>query len=450
MQKGNAVAKGNDFNRRDLLKWTGAGAAAALLGVDRASASGGQTARPSAARFQAQQYADVTLRVLTQAGVAYEPALKAYAGEFQKNTGAKIEFDFAPWEQLMPKIQADLSAGSPTYDMFCDDIEFQYTIYPSLLPINDLITSRKYDMDGFFQPVYTSGEGVAGGLKGTRFGLPISAGASWVFYRTDLIETFPTTWADYAKVIAEHTGNGMYGLSFAGVSAQLVKLFLARYWSQGDPLLTPDWKPLINSDKGVKAAEMLQEHMKYADPGVLGWDNPDASNAFVNGDAAVMEGWSSFILPSLNDPAKSKVVGKWSVAAYPEKGTGNFTQHNFVILKSTKNPYAAFDFMAYCTGPDTAVNLMLDYQNDSPRKTAWNDPQVVKERPYAPLATAIYDAGKPFTPGLPQWLQLFTNLGDGLSGALSGQQKVPDALNDVAKQWDDAIKQAKPDFDYKE
>jgi len=37
---------------------------------------------------------------------------------------------------------------------------------------------------------------------GVRYGLPIRIGASWVFYRTDLIETFPTTWAEYEEVLA--------------------------------------------------------------------------------------------------------------------------------------------------------------------------------------------------------------------------------------------------------
>ena len=72
----------------------------------------------------------------------------------------------------MPKLQADLAAGTAQYDFFCNDIEFQYTIYPSLLPINDLIAERGYDMEGFFEPIYTYGEGVAGGQEGFATGSP--------------------------------------------------------------------------------------------------------------------------------------------------------------------------------------------------------------------------------------------------------------------------------------
>lgn len=92
-----------------------------------------------------------------------------------------------------------------------------------------------------------------------RFGLPVVSGVSLVFYRKDLIESFPTTWADYEAVLAANTNDTMKGFSFAGVTAQLVKLFLSRYWSQGDALMTPDWQPLINSEKGVMALTMLKD-----------------------------------------------------------------------------------------------------------------------------------------------------------------------------------------------
>lgn len=432
------------LNRRELLKVTGAGVGAAALG------SGvGYRWIPAAA--QDKQYQGITIRGLGLAGAAWNAATDAFAKEFEDLTGATVEWDYQPWEQTMPKVQADLSAGTPQYDILANDIEFQYTIYPSLQPINDLIDSRNYNMDGFFEPVYKYGEGVAGGEAGVRYGLPIRVGASWVFYRTDLIDAFPTTWADYEALLAAQTGNGKYGVAFAGVAAQLVKLFLARYWSQGDPLMTPDWKPLINGEKGVKALTSLHDTMKnYAPPGTLGWDNPDASNAFLNGDVAVLEGWASFILPSLDDPSKSKVAGKWSVAQYPEKGTGNFTQHNMVIFNTSKQIDAAFDYIAYCTAAEQAPRLVGEFKEETPRKSVWVDPAMVAKQPYLATVASAYDVGKPFTPGLPQWLELFIGLAEGLSAAMSDQKSAQDALNDVASKWEDLIKQAPPGWQYTE
>jgi ABC-type glycerol-3-phosphate transport system substrate-binding protein len=432
---------GMNLNRRDLLRIAGASAGAAAIG----GIGGGR------ASAQAKKYDGVTIRGLGLAGTAWNAAVNQFATEFEASTGCKVVWDYQPWEQTMPKIQADLSAGTPTYDFFANDIEFQYTIYPSLMPLNDMITKSGYDMNGFFQPIYKYGEGIAGGQKGVRYGLPIDVGACWVFYRTDLIDKFPDTWDDYYKLLGTLTTGGKYGLSFAGVPAQLVKLFLARFWSKGGKLLTPDWKPSINSDIGIAAVESLKEAKdKYAPPGVLAWDNPDASNAFLNGDAAVLEGWASFILPSLDDPKASKIVGKWNVAKFPENGTGNFTQHNFGIFNTTKNAQAVFDYVAYCTGPANASKVLNDFKGSSPRKTAWLDPAGLKAAPYRQGVVGAYDNGKPFTPGLPQWLELFSGVGDALSAVVSGQKSAKDSLDALASDWKDVLDQAPPDWTYSE
>lgn len=446
------------LNRRDMLKALGllgvgsVAAACGPTGVPVPTAAPAATSAPAEAASSAEglAYEGVTLRMLTQAGTAYEPAFVAWAEEFNAATGATVEFEFAPWETLMPKVQADLASGSPQFDLFCNDIEFQYTIWPNLEPINDFLTASEFDMDGFFAPIYRYGEGIAGN-EGVRYGLPVSSGVSVLFYRTDLIDTFPTTWADYEALLAEQTTGDMYGLAFAGVTAQLVKLFLARYWAQGQPLLTPDWQPLINSEAGVTALTMLKDHMtNYTPPGILAWDNPDASNAFLAGDVAVMEGWGGFILPSLNDPTKSQVVDKWAIAPYPEGGTGNFVQHNVVMFNTSQNKQAAFDFMAYITSPEAAKEGILEYDLDAARQSAYTDEEVVAELPYMPDYATVLEAGKPFTPGVPQWLEMFIAVGEAASKALSDQATPQEALDEAATTWEELIAQNPLDFEYTE
>jgi multiple sugar transport system substrate-binding protein len=451
--------KRSNMTRREFMRLASLAGGAALLGacvpVQPTAApqatEAPQAAAPTAAPAAGKKYEGVVLRGLGQGGTAYEPFLKVIAQEFEAATGAKIELDGQPWEQLMPKLQADLSSGQPNYDFFWGDIEFQYPTYPYLLPINDMITKYNYDMEGFFEPVYKYGEGVVGGLAGVRFGLPIRVGACWVFYRTDLIDQFPTTWADYETMLKDLTSGSQYGVAFAGVAAQLVKIFLARYWSQGDPLMTTDWKPLINSEKGVKAADMMLTAVKnYAPPGMLGWDNPDASQAFLNGDVAVLEGWASFILPDLDNPDKSKISGKWSVAQFPEKGSGNFTQHNMIIMEKSPNPDAAFEYIAACTGPENAKRLLMEFGEESPRKSIWSDSDVLAQKPFLTAVAAGYENAKPFTPGVPQWLEMFIGLAEGLSAAMSEQESPQQALDNVAQKWTDLIAQAKPAWEYKE
>jgi len=440
-------------SRRAALKGMGAAAGAAALlplASGALASSRGPVRDASGKRFQAGTYDGVTLRVLNQAGVAYEPALTQFAADFKAATGADVQFDPTPWETMMSKAQANVAAGGGQYDIFIGDIEFAYTLYPSLVAINDMITASGYSLDGLFAPTLKYSEGI-GGQAGVRYGLPVTTSVSPIIYRTDLIPEFPTTWADYEKVLTDLKATMPAPLAFAGVPSQLVKLFLARYWSTGDPLLTPDWKPLINSDNGVKALESLISFKdQFANSGVLAWDNPEASQAFVNGDAAVLEGWGSFVFPSLEDPSISKIGDKWAVTYYPEGGTGNLTQHNGIIFNTSKNAQAAFDFLAYATGDKGALSTLVDFHEDSAREALWSDPAVVAVDPWRPQFAEVVNHGKPFTPGLPQWLDLFIGVAESVSAAMAGTSTPKDALDQLAAKWDTSIQQAVPAFPYAE
>ena len=177
------------LNRRDMLKALG------LLGIGSVAAACGPTGAPvptaapteaaaatpeattaeAAASGEAKPYDGVTLRMLTQAGADYERT-SAPGQEFTEETGAKSSLSLRRGKPLMPKVQADLASGSPQFDLFCNDIEFQYTIWPNLEPINDFLANSDYDMEGFFEPIYNYGEGIAGNT-GVRFGLPYCTSA---------------------------------------------------------------------------------------------------------------------------------------------------------------------------------------------------------------------------------------------------------------------------------
>ena len=185
----------NNISRRQMIKYAGIAGASLYAPVLKAG----------------NFYEGVTIRMLTQAGGDYEPYCRKLGKNFKRLTGADVEFEFAPWEALMPKVQADLASGSPQFDLFCNDIEFQYTIWPHLEPINDFIESSGFDMSGFLNPIYKYGEGIAGNT-GIRFGLPITTGVSVIFYRKDLINNFPTTWPDYENMLKKYTNGKTHGV----------------------------------------------------------------------------------------------------------------------------------------------------------------------------------------------------------------------------------------------
>jgi ABC-type glycerol-3-phosphate transport system substrate-binding protein len=410
-----------------------------------------------------RKYEGVALRLLSFAGHSYEAALKTFAKEFEVETGASVEIvslpDYRGWWYLEPIAQADATSANPEFDMFCDDREFQFLLLPHLLPLSPLIEKFSYDMKGFLLPVYKYDEGVAG-QPGVRYGLPIRIRQPFIFYRTDLIEEFPSTWDDYDRMLAEHTGGGMYGLGVEGavypyhpfgLVHDLNKTFQARYWSLGGSFLTPDWKPLINSDKGVEALEMLKRQIEqYAPPDALTWDATRAAKAFLGGEVAVIESVGVEILPHIQDPARSKVVDKWSVGMYPGTGAAPYTLHNMLIFKHSKNPEAAFEFAAYCTGMESARRLQLDYGEHSPRKTVLTSPEAVAKDPTLPKRAEALERAKPTMPGVPQCYEMLFATWEAVQLCVLGYLSAKDALDRAARKWEKLLAQGPPDWEYHE
>ena len=117
-------------------------------------------------------------------------------------------------------------------------------------------------MEDFFEPVLRFDESVVG-QTGVRYGLPLRLRSPFVFFRSDLVEEIPPDWDEYERMLERNTGAGRYGLGVEvavypyhpfGYAHDLTKLFLARYWSFGQPLLTDTWEPLVSTEIGVEGA----------------------------------------------------------------------------------------------------------------------------------------------------------------------------------------------------
>jgi multiple sugar transport system substrate-binding protein len=441
------------LTRKRFLRLAGAAAlsgpaAAALL--ERARRPG----QAAGSSYGGLSYTKNPISLLGQAGSGEERVLVDGAKIFSRRTGVDVKINPQPWTTLMEKIQADHRSGSPTYDIFWSDLEFAYTLWPYLIPLNDFIDESKYPMDGFFPTVKSYGEGI-GGQKGVRFGLPIMTDTQLCWYRSDKIKTFPTTWQGFEQMLKEFTGGGRYALGNAGVVEQGIGRFLSRYWSiPGTTLFDAGWNPRINGEQGVHALEMYRRQAtNYSPPGFQAWEYSDAVNAFLNGDVVVHEGWPEVVLPWLNDPSKNKAVGNhWGAAPYPERGAAQLVQHNLILFKTSKNPKAAFDFMAYSTNKERARAIITQYRVDSPRKDVWQEilPSDPVARKLFPGWSQAMSAARPFARPLPQWLELYIPLGEAVTTTVAGKKTPKDALDECAKRWRDSINKAKPNFPYRE
>ncbi|MCL5987151.1 MAG: extracellular solute-binding protein [Actinobacteria bacterium] len=402
------------------------------------------------------KFEGVTLNFLYQGGVGYDKYMEATAKEFEELTGAKVVLDPTPWEAQMPKIVNDVQTGANQYDLFEGDIEFQYTLKDQMIPINDYIEKYNVDIEGFFDGVYKYGEWLG---QGIRYGLPIGTGISSVAINTEIFDAagvkYPfATWDDFYAGLEKLTdkSKGIYGITFSGVNAQLVKMYLSRLWGQEVDVYNKNWLPQVNTPGGIKAAQMMVDLMKYAPPGVLGWDVADAAPIFLEGKAAIYENWLFAIAGLADDPEQSKIAGKWTLIPAAGGGpTGNWVEHNVDILKSSENPEAAFAYLAYIT----STERIMDYFKNPVEGMVW-DPartQVWTELliPATPQLQGQFDAlqaGIPITPGLPQWLEAFMAIGDNNGTAMAGTATPEEAMENLFNDLNTIIQSNLPGFEY--
>lgn len=76
-------------------------------------------------------------------------------------------------------------------------------------------------------------------------------------YRTDLIETPPTTYEEYMEMAAKFNdpANDMYGISIPGKKEQYAVLYLVRSWAMGADVADADWNVIVDGDIGRKAMD---------------------------------------------------------------------------------------------------------------------------------------------------------------------------------------------------
>ena len=400
----------------------------------------------------------VTINYMYQGGVGgFDDYAKACAAEFEKLTGAKVILDPTPWETQMPKIVNDVTTGANRYDVFEGDIEFQYGLYNHMEELTPYIQKYGVNMDGYFKPMYTFGEWAG---KGIRYGLPYSTGCSSFVIRKDVFDTagikYPfDTWDDFYAALKKlnDPAKDFYGISFAGVNAQLVKMWLARYWGQGVSVYSKKWAPQVNDPEGVKATQMMIDLIQYAPKGVLGWDIPEAASAFLAGKTAVYENWMAALAGKIDDPTQSKIAGKWLIIGAPGGGpTGNWTEHNLDLLKGSKNKDAAFVWMAYFTSEERQLAWAQDEINNKAsgfeyaRTKPWTD-VILKAEPSRQGQFDANNSGIPITPGLPQWLQAFMAIGENTGQAMSGKLTPEKAVEQLQLTLEQIIEAQIPPYD---
>lgn len=296
-----------------------------------------------------------------------------------------------------------------------------------LYPLNDLVAKYK--------DKYNIEDGML-----IKFGKDIMAIAFQVncqhlFYRKDLFEkhniAVPTT---YEEVIAaaeilkkeesiEFPLGGTYKSGW-----NIAQEFINMYLAMGGEFFEPGTaKPAFNSEKGVKALELMKKLMGYMSPNALALDSTAVMQQFQQGQIAMANLWASRA-QKMDDETESKVVGLIEFAPAPAamKGGAPATTLWWDGLFIPKNSDGDKD-LSFQVLMEGIKEDVVKENNDT---TIWLR-SVYKPSRFSKGAFESAKAGAPAYPMKPQNTLLHsilgTNIGDFMSGKESAQESLADA-----------------------
>jgi len=398
-------------------------------------------------------YKGTTLVVNFPAHPHYNAVMKVLP-KFTKETGIKVEVDQLQYMKMRQKQTLELTKRKGDYDLiayvvfskadyvYADQLEnlARYFMNPKLADPN-------FDADDLIEG-YVANIGIAGGKKGylagptgSLFGLPFGSETSILGYRKDIFKKHhlkvPTNYDELLSLACEipKLEPGMGGLASRAASGHHAShAFLLHLAPLGGHIFDDQWNPILNNEAGVKAAKALKTIVNCGAEGSKTFGFAEAGSSFLQGRSAMFLD-STVFAGQVNDPSKSRVVGKIGWAPHPKgvrrgSQTGGF---GIGIPKNAQNKEAAFLLMQWLTSKKVDKLIALAGGNPS-RYSTHADSEVNAKFPHMKIfGEALKYADPDWRPIIPVWGKINADLGTTLSKIITEDVDIQTSLDGVAK-----------------
>lgn len=397
------------------------------------------------------KYAGQTVTLSIPSHPHYDAMLKILP-EFTKETGIKVETDRLAMGRMKEKQLLEMAKPQGDYDLCCYVVMWK-TEYVSKNLIHDLdpffknaaLADPNYDIKDII-PIYLENLGLVGGPKGylagpgaKLYGLPYGAETSVMAYRKDIFAKHNlkapdnyTQFRNLLRVIKDKEGIGALA-SRGQAGHQAVHAWLLHLNPLGGSVFDEQWRPRFNDEAGIEALKFLQEVVATGPAGIPAYGQGESNTAFLQGQASMYLD-STSLAGLVNDPSRSRVVGKVGWALHP-MGTRRASQSGglgLTIPKNAKNADAAFLLLQWLTSKqqDKAVTRV----GGAPvRNSTMDDAALVRQYPeFVTFKEALKYSNPDWRPIIAVWDRINVQaLGVGISEALIGRKTAEVALNDL-------------------
>ncbi len=400
-----------------------------------------------------EPYSGQTLIINFPAHPHYDAVMKILP-QFTEETGIEVEVDQLPYLKMRERQTLELGQEEGEYDLIAyvvfSKADYVYADQLENLAryfMNPKLSDPSYDADDLIDG-YVYNIGFAGGNKGylegktgSLFGIPYGSETSILGYRKDIFDKHglevPETYDELLELACQipELEPSMGGLSSRAASGHHAShAFLLHLAPLGGRIFDDKWNPIINNEAGIAAANALKTIVDCGPEGAASFGFGEALGSFLNGDTAMFLD-TTVVAGQINDPDKSKVVGKVGWALHPmgvRRGsqTGGF---GIGIPKNAVNKEAAFLLMQWLTSKHGDKLVALEGGNPS-RFSTHADPDVNAKFPHmATFGEALKHADPDWRPIIPVWGKINADIGTTLSKVLTEDLDIEEALNSVAE-----------------
>ena len=361
----------------------------------------------------------------------YDKAAEAIKADFEQKTGNTVELVVSPWTVLNQNHITDLTTGTGQFDVMSGEFWIA-SVFEHMLALDDFAKKDNYG-GSFIERIWSPGP--SNFFGGKRIGVPYSADAYGIIYRTDLFQKYGInadwkTWDEFIERL-QALKKALAGSDIAanvyawGAPEQNPAIFLGMYDGY---LVNKAGAYELEKEKAVAALSKMKGLLEFNPSNAVGLSIDEANAVFLDGKAATLICWPSFVRAAADNPKQSKVVGNWRLGNYPGPGFPMVSAWNLFISKYSKNPAAAWEWIKAYSNPERAKQFMLDYGIGSPHRVTYEDQELLKLHGHdypGQLANLSRAKSLPWT--FEAFEMFFRNTGELMVGKITAEQVVENA-----------------------
>jgi multiple sugar transport system substrate-binding protein len=358
-----------------------------------------------------------------------EPVERVIAKFEAENPDITVRLESVGWDDAYQKVTTDLLANNAPDVMYVGTRWIPaFAAMQGIAPLGAYASAEKLDL---FPSDLIQGQK----FQGELYALPIAFSTKALYYRTDLIDTPPTTWAellDTARRITEETDG--YGLGIPGAAhVGTVQQFQTFLVQAGGAFFDAEGHVSLESEAALNALEfytgLYTEHKVTPNP--IEFNREELPTLFGEGRVAmIINGpWARTIMGY--EPDNDVVPYAVSVLPCDVRCSGLQGGDSLVVAAGSQNQEAAWRFIDYLTsiGPHTERILeaglvpMLAGQSDL------EEFQTPFWKPYIDMVEDGFPEAQPLA-----WEPFEQIINDMIQSVLLGRQNAEQALSHAAGQ----------------